>query len=195
MLYRFGRFLCACYIKIFLGLDVRGEENIPRSGGFILASNHTSNLDPVVLGVACPVDISFMAKEELFRNRFFGAILNMVNAFPVKRDKADIGAIRQAVRRVKAGHGLLIFPEGGRQTDGSLGAAKEGIGFLALKLNVPVIPAYITGTDKALPAGARQITAQRVAVTFGSKMTFERRMAYHEIAEQVMQAIAKLSNA
>ncbi len=167
---------------------------MPAKGkGFILVSNHVSNLDPFVLGAACREELNFMAKDELFKNPFFDWILRKINAFPLKRKGADISAIREAMKRVKAGGGLLVFPEGVRSEDGKLGAGHEGVGFLASKLNVPVIPAFIKGTEKALPKGASFVRPSKISVCFGKEITLERRVAYSDVADTVMRAIKHLS--
>jgi 1-acyl-sn-glycerol-3-phosphate acyltransferase len=193
MLYSIGKFFFKVILKVLLRLEVYGIDNIPVEGGFILASNHMSNLDPVVLGVACPTDLNFMAKEELFKNKFFSWVLRRVNAFPLKRASADLAAIKQAIRRVNRGQALLIFPEGSRQAGGHLGDPKSGIGFLAAKLNVPVVPAFIRGTDAALAPGAKFIRLKKVSVHFGKQITVERRMAYQDTALRIMEAISHLS--
>jgi len=193
MMYVLGRFLSWVILKLFLRLAVSGREHIPASGGFILASNHASNIDPVALGVACTKPLHFMAKEELFRNRFFGRVLRSVHAFPLRRRGADISAIKEAIRRVRRGDGLLIFPEGTRSVDGKLNAPLEGVGFLAEKLNVPVVPAYVKGTERALPRGARFIRPCAISVTFGEPISIERRVAYSDVAIFVMEAIKRLS--
>jgi 1-acyl-sn-glycerol-3-phosphate acyltransferase len=193
MLYRIGKFLFACVFKILLRTEVFGLKNIPPEGGFILASNHSSYLDPVVLGVACPEELNFMAKEELFKNHFFGWLLRKVNAFPVKRDSGDLSAMKEAMRRLKNGQALLLFPEGGRQTDGKLGPPEAGIGFLAAKLNVPIVPAFLRGTEIALPQEGKFIRPHKVYVYFGKQIIVERRMAYQDIAIKIMEAIRHLS--
>jgi 1-acyl-sn-glycerol-3-phosphate acyltransferase len=193
MWYKTGKVLFWLLFKIFYRLKVKGSEFLPVGKGFILVSNHVSYLDPIVLGVACKQDLHFMAKEELFRNHFFGWLLRKVNAFPLKRKGADLSAIRTAIKRVNAGGVLLVFPEGTRSTDGELGAGHEGVGFLADKLNVPVIPAFIKGTDKAMPKKAAFIRPAKISVRFGEQIRLERRVAYSDVAVKVMEAIKQLS--
>lgn len=193
MLYNIGKFAAFLLLKLFFGFTVSGQDEVPREGGFILATNHASNADPLVIGAASPKPLHFMAKDELFKNPFFAAVLLAVNAFPVRRGKGDIHAMREAMRRVRAGGGLLIFPEGGRSEDGRIGKGHEGIGFLAQKLNVPVVPAYISGTDKALPKGSTHLTPSRVTVRFGRKILVERRMPYQAVADRIMDEIRRLS--
>ena len=193
MWYKTGRAFFWLVFKVFSRLEVKGRQFLPKGKGFILVSNHTSNLDPLVLGVACTNELHFMAKEELFINRFFGWVLKKVHAFPLKRRGADLSAIRTAIKRVNSGGALLIFPEGTRSMDGKLGAGQEGVGFLVEKLNVPVIPAFIKGTDKALPKGACFLRPSKISVRFGEQILLERRVAYSDVADCVMQAIKRLS--
>lgn len=195
MLYKLGRSISSILSSMLFPIEVSGIENVPKRGGFILASNHLSNLDPVVLGIACPRELYFMAKEELFKNKFFGWIIKNCNAFPVKRGRADLSAVKEAIDLVNHGRVLLIFPEGGRQQNGRLGDAEKGIGFLASKSESSIVPAFIRGTDKALPVGSKSIKRQKVYVSFGPQIQIERRMAYQDIGLKTMEAIRQLSNA
>jgi 1-acyl-sn-glycerol-3-phosphate acyltransferase len=195
MLYKLGRTITYILSSMLFPIEVRGIKNVPKSGGFILASNHLSNLDPVVLGIACPRDLYFMAKEQLFENKIFGWIIKNCNAFPVKKGRADLAAIKEAIRLLNQGRVLLIFPEGGRQETGTLGEAEKGIGFLASKSESPIVPAFIRDTDKALPIGSKTIKRQKVYVSFGPQIFIERRMAYQDIGLKTMEAIRHLSNA
>lgn len=178
-----------------LKFTVYGKEYIPRSGGFILASNHTSNLDPLVLGISCFRQLNYMAKEELFRNRFFRAILFSVGAFPVKRGTADLGAIRTAFSRVKKGGGLLLFPQGGRRPLTDTADPEPGVGMLCQRMGVPVIPAFVEGSDTALPAGASRIVrGVTVTVRFGPAMMAEKSRDYQQISNRIMKEIRGLSH-
>jgi len=193
MLYNLGRFLSFVLLKLFCGFRVSGRQFVPAAGGFILATNHASNVDPLVIGAASPKPLHFMAKVELFRKPVFSWILRAVHAFPVRRGRGDIHAIREAIRRVRAGGGLLIFPEGARSADGSIGQGHEGIGFLAEKLNVPIVPAYISGTEKVMPKGSSRVHPARVTVRFGEQILVERRMAHQAVADRIMDEIRRLS--
>ena len=193
MWYKIGKMFLWPWFIFFMRLKIKGQENVPRDRGFILVSNHVSNLDPIALGLACPGNLNFMAKEELFSQPFFGWILRLVNCFPLRRKGADLAAIREAMRRVNLGGGLLIFPEGTRSVDGELGKGQEGVGFLVDKLNVPVIPAFVTGTLKAMPKGAFFPRPLKISVQFGKQIPLERRVAYSDVSAAVMQAIKQLS--
>ncbi len=193
MLYCLGKFLSFLLCSIVLRMKVCGQENIPKKGGFILASNHASYLDPLAVGVACPRNLNYMARHDLFRNPFFGWILSQVGAFPVKRNSADISALKEAMGRVKAGKGLLLFPEGSRSVDGNLSEAQAGIGFLAAKLEVPVIPTVVKGTGKALSKGDKFIRPTKISVCFGKEILIERSMPYKDIAQEIMNGIGRLN--
>lgn len=182
-------FIC----RIFFHVGVSGTDNLPEKGGFILASNHISYLDPVILAVASPRKLNFMAKRELFRNRLIGPFLMGLGAFPVKRDSADLSALKEAIRRLRQGLGLVLFPEGSRGFGTQAQEPQAGIGFLAAKTAVPVVPAFIKGTDLALPRGARRIKAARISVSFGKQILAERRMPYRETAGLIMARIRHLS--
>ena len=193
ILHRICRFICFVFFVTVLRMEVKGKKNIPRKGGFIVAGNHVSNLDPIGIGVACPRIMSYMGKKELFGNFFTKRFMLGINVFPVKRGEADFGAIREAFKRVKKGQGLLLFPEGGRQTDTSNAEVLPGVGFLAVKLGVPVIPAYIGGTVRAMPKGSKFIRPGKVTVIFGEEIPIERSAPYQDIARQIMDRIRQLS--
>ncbi len=157
-----------------------------------MASNHTSYLDPVALAAACPRKLDFMAKEELFANPLFAGFLSRVGVFPVKRNSADLSALKEAMRRVEQGGVLALFPEGSRRFDGASTQPHAGIGFLAAKLNVPVIPVFIRGSDSALPKGAKFIRPVRICVYFGKEIPLEKDLPYQDIAKSIMANISQL---
>lgn len=141
-----------------------GEENIPKDGPVIIAVNHRSNLDPVIAGVTCPRQICFMAKEELFKNKLFGGLIKKLGAFPIKRGKGDVGAIKAAISIFKNNGAMLIFPEGGRVKDGKRRSAKPGVAMLAQRNQVPVIPVLIDGEYRWM---------SRITVRYGKPISFE----------------------
>lgn len=191
-LYSLGKLSFFVILKIFCGFRAGGQGNIPRSGGFIIASNHRSNLDPIILGVGSSRVINFMAKEDLFKNIFFGSLLSWVGAFPIKRYSGDIAAIREAIQRLKKGRGLVIFPQGTRQQRLEIDV-QPGIGLFATRAKVPVVPAFIAGSEKALPVGAKYFRPANIRVTFGKPLYFDNQKTYPEIAHEVMAEINKLS--
>src|SRR3989338_6346732 len=114
MIHTVSRFICFLISRLFFRISWQGRENIPKKKGFIIASNHVSYLDPVMVGVACPRKLNYMARHDLFSNHFFSFWLYNVGAFPVRRKTADISALKEAIKRLNDGEGLILFPEGGR---------------------------------------------------------------------------------
>jgi 1-acyl-sn-glycerol-3-phosphate acyltransferase len=141
------------YIFLLLGLKVEGWKNIPRSGAVIVAPNHLSNLDPILVGVAIDRPINFMAKAELFNGKILGKLLIWVYAFPVKRGNGDRHAIRHALQLLEEGKVLGIFPEGSRQKPGQVEHAQAGAAMIALRSGAPILPVACIGTDRPFPCG------------------------------------------
>jgi 1-acyl-sn-glycerol-3-phosphate acyltransferase len=149
-------------------LRVFGIENLPRRGGFLLASNHQSFLDPALVA-AClfPREMHFMARRSLFRNPVFGAIIARCNAFAIERDTADVKGVKEAIARLEAGNVLLVFPEGTRTRNGSIGPMKAGVGTLAERAAVPIVPVLIEGAYEVWPKGAPLPRSGRIRVVVG----------------------------
>ncbi|MEW6101093.1 MAG: lysophospholipid acyltransferase family protein [Candidatus Omnitrophota bacterium] len=194
MIYAISRFAAWCLLKAFFSFKVYGRENLPKRGSFILASNHVSYADPIALGVACFRKCNFMAKSDLFKNKLFAWYLGSLNVFPVKRGSADYGALKEALRRLKGKDALILFPEGSRQDAETLSKEPEpGVGFLADKAGVAVIPAFIKGTQEALPKGLRFPRPCSISVRFGKKINIERGLSYEGISQIIMQQIKNLA--
>ncbi|WP_293989299.1 1-acyl-sn-glycerol-3-phosphate acyltransferase [uncultured Megasphaera sp.] len=131
-----------------LGMEVIGEENIPKEGPFIVVCNHASNFDPPLLGTAMRHRlIYFMAKEELFHNPLMAWFLRYVHTFPVHRGRIDRQAVIESFKTLKGGHVLGIFPEGKRTRGGKVGPFHEGFAGIAIKAKVPVLPAAILNSE------------------------------------------------
>lgn len=157
--YDFARFVCSVPLKTLWRLRAVGRENVPRTGPLIIASNHRSYLDPPALGVALPRPLWYMAKQELFEVPLLGPTIRATNAYPVDRSRGDVTAIKRSVEQLRAGNAIAIFPEGGRNKDGSL-PTRPGVALLASLSGAPVLPAYIDGT-----MGTRQF--RPITVVFG----------------------------
>jgi len=192
MLYSITRFTAFLVFKILFRLQIKGSDNIPRRGGFILASNHVSFLDPIALAAGTSRHLNFMARHDLFKG-FFGKFISAVGAFQVKRGKPDLSAIKEAMHRVESGGGLLLFPEGERKIDNGSGEPQPGIGFLASKLEVPVVPAFISGADRAWPKDAKFLKLEKIKVVFGQQINIKRGLPYQDIAMLIMDRIKLLS--
>lgn len=146
--YRLCYFIGNVVFRIIFRFKVTGKHNIPKEGKVILCSNHISDLDPLILGLAIPRNIRFMAKKELFENKFLGGLVNALGAFPVDRKAADLSAIRNSLNVLKNDEVLGIFPEGTRVTEKNIENAKPGIALISIKAKAPVIPIYIESKYK-----------------------------------------------
>lgn len=154
--------------RLLFDAQVSGVENVPMSGGLVVAANHLSYLDPPMLGTWFPRMLHYMAKEELFKIPVLGAAIKAVHAFPVSRDAADIGSIRRALRILKEGGAVGIFPEGRRNLSGDA-KVKGGAVLLAATAHCPVVPVALVHTDIA----TRRLRGSHVRVRIGKPMTFQ----------------------
>jgi len=168
--WRFARFLRATLAHVILAAfrtEITGAEHVP-DGGAVIAGNHVSYLDPVLLWCGTKRPAHFMAKKELWAIKPLGWALDHVWAFPVDREGADREAITTATRVLEAGELVGIFPEGTRNRDDAadLGQAQGGVSFIALRAGVPVVPVAIVGTDRAWPRGQRLPRLVKVRIRF-----------------------------
>jgi 1-acyl-sn-glycerol-3-phosphate acyltransferase len=161
--YHFCRVLVFLVLKVFFRLKVEGQRNIPPEGGVILASNHCSLLDPPLVGVSSGRPLYFLAKKELFDPWGFGTLIAALHAFPVSRGFGR-KAIEQVLKMLKAERMVLLFPEGTRQKDGTLGHARAGVGMIALKSGKPIVPVWVSGSHRAWRAF---VGLRRIRVCFG----------------------------
>ncbi len=198
MIYYISRTAVFLFLKIFFSLKIKGLDNIPKRGKFIIASNHASYLDPLAAGSACKRNIYYMAKEELFRNKFFAWYLNKINVFPVRRYVNDPRALREAIRKLKKGQGLMVFPEGTRTKDGQLQEGKIGISVLSYLANAPVVPCYVKGSFDIWPKDASLRYKGKISVLYGEPIQplfineDTKKSDYAEFAAKVMSSIKSL---
>jgi 1-acyl-sn-glycerol-3-phosphate acyltransferase len=203
MLYAFGWCLCRWVARAFFALDIQGAEHVPEVGPAILAPNHVSSVDPVLVGISVKRPVHFMAKKELFRNRAVAWFLRRLQAFPITRERVDPSSVKHTLSLLAAGHVVLMFPEGTRGDGQSLGPAKSGIAVVAARSGAPVVPVFHWGTQHVLPPGTRWFRGLPLRVRFGPPLRFgaggaggpgERvdREAVEAFGRQLMKAIAAL---
>jgi 1-acyl-sn-glycerol-3-phosphate acyltransferase len=126
--------------KLFYNFHIEGKENLPEHEGVIIASNHRSYADPVILTMPMKKPVTYMAKEELFKNKFFGAFIKMLGAFPVKRGAGDMQVIDDSIAILQSGRNLVIFPEGTRSKENKVQKGKTGVALIAAKSGADVLP-------------------------------------------------------
>jgi 1-acyl-sn-glycerol-3-phosphate acyltransferase len=148
MFYRIAAFICKGILKLLYRIRVEGDIILSQVEGCILYANHTCYLDPVVMGGFIKRQIRFMAKTELYKNKAMERILLKLGTFPVRRGEADLSAIKTALRLLKEGEVLGLFPEGTRNKGRDLLDAEPGLSMIAIKAKVPVIPVAILSTYK-----------------------------------------------
>jgi 1-acyl-sn-glycerol-3-phosphate acyltransferase len=178
-------------------LRVQGRENVPESGGYVLACNHLSNFDPWPLGMPLwPRHwLRFMAKAELY---WWPAtyVLNAAGAFPVHRGRADVEAVQKAVRLAREGNVVVMFPEGTRRKKGLVkkhqARARSGAARIALEAGVPLVPAAVAGTDRLLALGPLRIAFGVPIEMEDLRSTGDMRSASQEATERLMERIAEL---
>lgn len=167
-LYSMARTVLPWLFRILMPIRIRNSQNMPQSGKVILCCNHASMTDPVRLAFCVKRQIFYMAKAELFHNKFVSAVISSLGAFPVSRGKSDKGAINAAQKHLNSGHVLGLFIEGTRSKDGNLQRPKPGAVMLAKSCNAPILPCCITAKNGGLPKLFRPCI-----VSFGKLITPE----------------------
>lgn len=177
-------------------LQVEGTGNVPRSGPLIVAANHLSTADPPLLGAVFPRCITYMAKDELF-NSPSAFLIRALGAFSARKFGKSGMALRQALRMLDEGKVLGVFPEGKRSPERRMGEGEIGVGFIALRAGVPVVPVGISGSEYL--EGKRSIFRRpAVTVTIGQPLSFAKtrsklsREQLRETTVTIMQGIARL---
>ena len=184
-------------LTFFFEFEVYGKENLPSKGAYIIASNHVSYFDPPIIAAGCYFrKLNFLAKKELFRHRLFGWYIRTLGAYPIKRKRGDISAIKESIKRLKIGNPLVVFPEGGRSKDGKLQEGLPGIAFLATKENIPIVPAFIKGAEKVLSPESKKVNLHKIRVRFGEPFFLSKKDygSYNEMSEKIMQSIEETSH-
>ncbi len=149
MFYPIGKFGLQCFFTLCCRIKYIDQNNVPPTGGIIVASNHTSYYDPFAVGAGIRQKINYMSKQELFQG-LQGWFITRMGAFPVNRDRIDRGALKTAIEIIKRGEAVGIFPEGTRSDDGSVGEGQMGAAMLSLQTGAPVVPAAHIGTQGCL---------------------------------------------
>lgn len=143
--FKLVRWIPIIYFKIFHRIEFHGRENVPVTGPVIIAANHVSYYDPIIVGTGISRDIEFMAWNKLFSIPILGRVIRFFGAFPVESSKTDKSAYVSALRTLLKGKALIIFPEGERSVDGNVKGLKSGIARIALKTDAWIVPVTIVG--------------------------------------------------
>jgi len=194
--YYFGWRLVRTLFNILFGFRQEGLENIPADGPAIIASNHQSNLDPPVVGTGIKRACHFFAKKELFDKFILGPVIVGFNSIPVRRGVYDPVSLERAVKALREGGLLIMFPEGTRNDGKNFLPAKPGVGFIARQAEVPIVPAFVEGSRQLGRAFRRK---PPLSVTFGEPITPEEtdrfendKNGHKQLACYVMEKIAEI---
>lgn len=169
--YHVSRLVVACPVAGALSLrafNVPDLRAVP--GGVLLAANHQSFLDPVLIGLVANVPLKYMARRNLFAVPGFGMLVRALGAHPISRGTADTTALKTAMRLLRTGEKLLMFPEGTRTRDGRLGEFRPGVAAIAARCHVPILPVCVEGAFDSWPRTRALPRPARVAVAFGEMM-------------------------
>ena len=207
MLYEVMHTIVPPLAKVVWRPTVEGLENLPASGPVIVASNHRSFADSMVIPIVTPRQVVFLAKEDYFTGTGVKGTLQRawfegLGMVPVDRDdtKAALAALDIALEVLRQGKAFGIYPEGTRSRDGRLYRGRTGVAHLALTSGAPVVPVGLSGTEHLQPVGSTLIRLAKVTVRFGAPLRFEGRYdgvatgrARREVTDVVMNEIQKLS--
>lgn len=191
-------FLARHLFRVIGRLDVRGLDNVPRDGPFLLLANHESILDPILIQAVCPRAVHTMAKSTQFASPFMGWLMRAAKSFPVRRYQVDPQSVRMVLRRLEQGEPVGIYPEGERSWDGRLQAPRRGTIRLVLQAGVPIVPCRISGSYEVWPRWDRGIRRGNVRIDFGPPFRLpattgrdEREAALPAATERIMAALGE----
>ena len=188
MLYRLSQLIGKLILHCYFRVRVEGRENIPPTGAYIVAANHVSLLDPFIIASLVPRVIHYLTYAFYYDLPACHWYCKRVYNIPLKKDGKDISALKRALRVLKAGELLGIFPEGRRSETGQMGKGEPGAALIALKANVPILPVGIRGAYEALPKGAKFPTPHRITVTFGKPFRLTDALPVHtQTTEEIYQ--------
>ena len=152
---------------IFFRLSCSGREHVPKSGAYVMAAVHRSNLDIIVISTTTRRRQRYMGKDTLWKKQPFNWILSALGGFPVTRGTVDRVALQRCLDVVKGGEPLVLYPEGTRLSGPTVGPLFDGVAYVATKCGVPVIPVGIAGTERAMGKGSKLVRPAKVHVEIG----------------------------
>lgn len=197
--YKLAHILVNWFFNTFYDFSVSGERHIPLTGSVIFAANHASFYDPPLMGISAPRQLSFFARDTLFRG-LLGKVIRGLGTIPVNRNAADIKSLKAIFKVLKNKGAIVIFPEGTRSSDGKLSKPKPGAGMIACKSKATVVPARIFGTFEVFDRRQKLPSLSgAIHVSFGLPMTVsdldpgeDHPKRYEEASNRIMKEIAKL---
>ncbi len=204
--YAFARWIVGVVFRFVWRPRIDGLEHVPQTGAVIIASNHLSFIDSVVIPLAVPRRVRFLAKAEYFtgrgpRGRGVALFFRLIDAVPVERtgNRDSMRSLESALQVLRDGSAFGIYPEGTRSRDGRLYRGRTGVGWLALTSGAPVVPVAVTGTDVVQPVGSRRLRVHPVHIRFGPPVDpgayagMPAAKARRQLTDEVMARIGAMS--
>ena len=192
--YSFFKLVGKGIILALTRLEVTGRENLPREGPFFLIPNHQSVLDPILVQASCPRPVHSFTKSTQFGSRIFRWLLPRLNAIPTRRYRVDPQVVRVALRTIRNGGVVGIYPEGERSWDGTLQPLRRGTVRLLLKAGVPVIPCGVVGSYDVWPRWSKKPRRARVSIRFGDPIDlgrYDKKADRELVLDEALNRIAK----
>ena len=195
-------FIVNLYLKFYHRVEVMNSAYLPKEGGGVIASNHLSHLDGIIINAVTAYHtrrkINFLAAEDVYNKNFlFKFLCDLANCIPVKRSTSDRVALLKVIKLLKDDKLVGLFPEGQRSRDGNIGEAKMGVAIMAIKSGTPIIPLAISGTFEAFPRKTKMIKPVKVKLKFGKPLKFEiekkpSKERIQEVKNEIMYEIGNL---
>jgi len=189
------RWVCRIFCLLFFRCRIYGKENVPKSGAFLLVSNHQSYLDPIFCGAFIKKQLYFLARDTLFTNRFFGALISSINAIPVRRGKPDVSAVKLVIDKLRRGAAVCLFPEATRTHDGRIAPMRPGIALLCRRAQVKVVPMVVEGAFESWPRHRRFFSPGKlIIIRYGKPIGAEevQQMGDRKIAELLTRLLRQM---
>ena len=187
--------------RAFYNLNLVNEEKLVREGGVMMAANHESFLDPPLIGISHPENVTYLARKTLFTGMSKWLYTNW-DAIPVDQDNPDMTGVKKIIKALRTGKKVVMFPEGERTMNGELGVALPGVGLIIAKSQTTVQPMRIFGAREALPRGSGKMKMAQISVVVGDPIYFDKenlkgyrgKEGYQKIADIVMKAISDIED-
>lgn len=194
--YKFARSLIKGFYRLFYRIHVYGEENVPEDGAAVIAPNHTSAADPIIIGVSTKRQIHFVAKAELFKIPLLGGIIKALGAIPVHRNEGDVAALKKSLAALDEGKMLCVFPQGtrcpGEKLRDTKNRLKSGVGLMAMRSGAAVVPVFIrTKKNKTHIFGKTDVIFGK-AITPEELRAFDGRTKYNDAASYIFDRMCSL---
>jgi 1-acyl-sn-glycerol-3-phosphate acyltransferase len=172
--YHIARIICAIVVCLPYRVRIYGRRNIPKTAPVLVLSNHQSFLDPIFGQAMIGRRFLFLARDTLFKNRFFGALLRSISVIPIKRGQSDMATIKKVISELKRGRSVCLYPEGTRTSDGRIADMKPGVALLSRRSGAKVVPSVIDGAFECWPRHKKFPSLGKIAVSYGEPIISEK---------------------